>query len=290
MLRGEDVKKYMPLATSKYVIYPHHVVNGKTVSYEEGELRASFPRTYEYFLPFRDELVARKIRKKTNPKYWFSLHRSREMDIFEVPKLITPEISFGTNLTYDLKHHYHNTKCYSLVRNKSVEADDLYLLAVLNSTLLWYFLKSTGYVLRGGYFTFKTNFLEPFPIALPSRAEQQPLSDKAALQLKRVGELTTVSHQFTSLLQSKYTLPSLSRALENWPSLEFKGFLAELKKAKVSLTLTEEAEWLSYFTEQKAKAQALQAQIERSDREIDALVYRLYGLTEEEVKVVEGRD
>ncbi|HRF81052.1 MAG TPA: hypothetical protein PL070_13300 [Flavobacteriales bacterium] len=49
------------------------------------------------------------------------------------------------------------------------------------------------------------------------------------------------------------------------------------------------SESLAYFTEQQAKAQALQAQIEKTDREIDALVYGLYGLREEEVKVVEGK-
>ncbi len=46
---------------------------------------------------------------------------------------------------------------------------------------------------------------------------------------------------------------------------------------------------MSYFNEQKAKAQALQAQIDRTDNEIDRMVYALYGLEEEEVAVVEGR-
>jgi len=32
-----------------------------------------------------------------------------------------------------------------------------------------------------------------------------------------------------------------------------------------------------------------QRQIEATDRQIDGLVYELYGLTEEEIKVVEGR-
>ena len=35
---------------------------------------------------------------------------------------------------------------------------------MLNSKLLWFFLNSTGYVLRGGYFTFKTEYLKPFPV------------------------------------------------------------------------------------------------------------------------------
>jgi hypothetical protein len=33
----------------------------------------------------------------------------------------------------------------------------------------------------------------------------------------------------------------------------------------------------------------LQRKIETTDREIDRLVYELYGLTEEEIKIVEGR-
>jgi RNA polymerase-binding transcription factor DksA len=33
---------------------------------------------------------------------------------------------------------------------------------------------------------------------------------------------------------------------------------------------------------------ALQRQIEATDRQIDALVYKLCGLTEEEIKIVEG--
>ena len=32
----------------------------------------------------------------------------------------------------------------------------------------------------------------------------------------------------------------------------------------------------------------LQRQIDTTDRQIDALVYELYGLTEEEIKIVEG--
>jgi hypothetical protein len=33
----------------------------------------------------------------------------------------------------------------------------------------------------------------------------------------------------------------------------------------------------------------IQRQIDATDRQIDALVYQLYGLTEEEIKIVEGR-
>lgn len=38
-----------------------------------------------------------------------------------------------------------------------------FLLGLLNSNLFWFFIQKTGYVLRGGYYTFKTNYVSPFP-------------------------------------------------------------------------------------------------------------------------------
>ncbi len=49
----------------------------KTEPIPEDILVQKFPRTYEYLLQFKDELVEKKIKYKTNPKYWYSLHRAR---------------------------------------------------------------------------------------------------------------------------------------------------------------------------------------------------------------------
>ena len=45
---------------------------------------------------------------------------------------------------------------------------------------------------------------------------------------------------------------------------------------------------MELFEENKKKAVELQREIERTDKEIDAMVYELSGLTEEEIKIVEG--
>lgn len=51
----------------------------------------------------------------------------------------------------------------------------------------------------------------------------------------------------------------------------------------------EEFEWLDLFEENKTKAQTLKYQIETTEKAIDAMVYELYGLSEEEIKIVENR-
>ena len=64
-------------------------------------------------------------------------------------------------------------------------------------------------------------------------------------------------------------------------------FLKELKKGKVNLSLTEESEWIQYFKEQKEKWQNLKSELEETDRQIDKTVYLMYGLNDEEIKIVE---
>jgi len=95
--------------------------------------------------------------------------------MFEQNKIITPEISLGTNMTIDSHNLYHNTKCYSLVKNASIQGSYEFWIALLNSSLMWFYLVSTGYVLRGGFFTFKTKYLESFPLPnITSLNEQLP--------------------------------------------------------------------------------------------------------------------
>jgi type II restriction/modification system DNA methylase subunit YeeA len=51
--------------------------------------------------------------------------------------------------------------------------------------------------------------------------------------------------------------------------------------------LSEEAEWETYFTSEAKKALEIKSLIEKTDKEIDQMVYALYELTEDEIKIVE---
>ncbi|NJL59732.1 MAG: hypothetical protein HC887_08915, partial [Desulfobacteraceae bacterium] len=52
--------------------------------------------------------------------------------------------------------------------------------------------------------------------------------------------------------------------------------------------LKDRKEWQDYFPEHQNKALEIKAIIDKTDREIDRMVYALYGLTDEEIKIVEG--
>ncbi len=78
----------------------------------------------------------------------------------------------------------------------------------------------------------------------------------------------------------------ITTALQTFDQVDFKGFLAELKKQKIKLTLSQQDEWEEYFTQSTEACQALSQQIAETDQEIDTLVFDLYGLTPEEREIV----
>jgi len=163
-LRGEDVHRYKEPNFQYYCVYPYKLLNGKTKILEERELRERYPKGFNYLKEYQRELTEIRKRQRTNPKYWYSCHRSRDMNIFESVRIVTPEISLGCNMTIASAGLYHNTKVYSIVPSKSRDEHQNYWLGLLNSKIMWWFISNTGYVLRGGYFVFKTNYLKPFPI------------------------------------------------------------------------------------------------------------------------------
>jgi hypothetical protein len=70
--------------------------------------------------------------------------------------------------------------------------------------------------------------------------------------------------------------------------LDFKQFLAELKKQKITIALRDQDEWAEYFDQTRTACHTLTTQITATDHQIDRMVYDLYGLTEDETKVIEN--
>ena len=94
--------------------------------------------------------------------------------------------------------------------------------------------------------------------------------------------------RFLRRLQDNLPDIKITGTLESFDTLDFAGFVAELKKQKIKLSLVQQDEWEDYFRDYKAACNDLTTQITATDREIDERVYQLYGLTEDEIKVIEG--
>ena len=167
--------------------------------------------------------------------------------------------------------------------------DIKYLLAIINSKLISYLkIKGATTAAKDDFGQLTLSDIRQIPIKSIEKDNQQLFIDRVEQIINNKDELSALQYQFCALLQSKFEIEKLTTKLQNWHELEFKDFLKEFQKAKIKLSLSEEAEWMPYFNEQKHKAQALKSEIEKVDSEIDQMVYQLYGLTNEEIKIVES--
>ena len=162
-----------------------------------------------------------------------------------------------------------------------------FLLSILNSSLIkayWVSKYSDGKKLFPKIKGFQ---LKELPIKVVAEEFQLPFVDKAENLLSFNSNFQTLRNALINLVLSKFQIEKISKKLQNWNELDYGEFLKELKKNKIQLSLSEEAEWMQYFNEQKQKADQLKTEIDKTNKEIDQMVYELYGLTGEEINIVE---
>lgn len=267
---GDNIRKYRIESENKFIILTKIGVDIQ-----------QYPAILKHLSQYQQLLEKRW--DKGN--HWWELRACDYYEDFEKPKIFYPEMGKESRFSYDSSGYYSNNKAFF------IPVDDKFLLSVLNSKLIWLYLKSVCSILgdaeKGGRLELRSIYMKEVPIVEPEN--KQPFIEKADIMLIKNKELQEVKNKFLQLLHSEFILEKPTTKLQQWYTLAWPDFQKELEKAKAKLSLAQKAEWMEYFNLQKEKAQAIQALITQIDREIDHLVYKLYELTEEEIAIVEGK-
>jgi len=224
---------------------------------------------------------------------------------FTNPRILVMEVTRGNfykiTSTFVTKEYYNTPSIINIIHPDNNVALIKALGCILNSRLItWYHLKVHP----------KANAITSIPKILINDLRKLPicseiiqLSEISSNRLQQGIEVFNLFLKFQNYLKHKFQLEKLSKKLQNWHELDFGDFIKELNKAIKAnnklrvkedlkpiapLTKKDEFEWLDLFEENKQKAQTLQTQINQTDAEIDQMVYELYGLTEDEIKIVEN--
>lgn len=209
--------------------------------------------------------------------------------------IVYPDISSSVNFTLT-ENVLMDMTCFGLPSNSRS------ILGILNSKLVEVYLNSVCVKARGGYLRLKSQYILNIP--LPDDFENTMLGKLVEDSLQFNLLVHNQTNQFIKFIKSHIDV-SITRKLENWHELSFGEFIIELKKtikatnklrAKKNidpiavLTKKDEFEWMDLFEENKIKANELQMLIANTENEIDQMVYKLYGLSEEEIKIIENNN
>lgn len=163
-----------------------------------------------------------------------------------------------------------------------------YLIVILNSRIINFYIRENYYSSSmGGGINFTPDLIRTLPI--PNIPENvQPFIDLADKMLSLNKDLQDKRARFIRRLQDNMPDIKITGTLETFDTLDFAGFIAELKKQKIKLSLVQQDEWEDFFNDYKAACCELVAKITETDKEIDTRVYDLYGLTEDERQLIES--
>lgn len=215
------------------------------------------------------------------------LHRPRKREIFESKEKILlrqtgafPICMLDTNQYFTLDT-VHN----GILKQENFNIK--YILSLLNSKFIKFIYENLINESGKIFAQVKIIYIDELPIKNIPLEKQQPFIEKADKMLSLNRELQDLSQKFQRMLLRKFDLEKLSTKLQEWHLLDFSDFIKELKRLKVKLSLSQESEWEEYFLEEKSKAIAVDSEIKNTDKEIDSMVYKLYDLTDEEIKIIE---
>lgn len=226
----------------------------------------------------------------TNPyiKYDETIIAKSKFDFWNKDKIIIAGMTKRIEATYSSVPIALGVGIYGIY--DFAKFNPLFLLAVLNSKFLTYYLnvEFKDKHLAGGYLAINKSTIEELPLVYTDN--QQPFIEKADKMLELNKNLQETKQNFLNELK----LEKLTKKLQNFEELTFEEFIAEYTKAlklKFADKLHErnfKQEWQAIFENDKSLTCELKTEIAKTDKEIDKMVYELYGLSDEEIGIVEG--
>lgn len=209
LLKGDQVHRYEKLISRNFVIFPYKLIGGRAILYTEDEIKQLFPRGYSYLKENEQTLRLRESRRFDN-EYWFQFGRNQGILFEGKPKLICPDICLGGNYALDKNgEFYDTTTLYGYIKYERIKTSYEYFLGLLNSNLVWYFLKNTGTVLANNYFRFMPRYVNEIPVYQPTESQERKITnlvDQILINKEGGLDTTDLEDRIDNLIYRLYNL------------------------------------------------------------------------------------
>ncbi len=217
MLRGRDIKRYSYEWAGLWVINTHNGYKSKNGEKIEAINIEHYPSLKKHFDEFYPQLEKRADKGLTP----YNLRNCAYIEEFEKEKIVWAEMTKEACFVYDNSNFFTNQTCYFFTH-----CDYKYLLAILNSRLIVYYMQYISSHLGQGAFRWIRQYIEKLPIP-KINSKNEKLADEL---INLVDEIL------------------------------------------------------------KAKEQDKNANTQELENKINSLVYKLYNLTDDEIKIIENKE
>ena len=213
----------------------------------------------------------------------YGLHRARNEEIFKGEKIIvtrkctTPTFSYADFDTYV-------SQTFNVI--KTDRFDLKIILGILNSDLIKFWLKNKGKMQGSNYQLDKEPLLN-IPLAYEENEITYSIKQDVNELLEANKSLLKEEKGFNNWLK-RTIAPNIS-PIDSYSDLSFDEFLNELKKDNIVIKSRETQELLeSEFNKSISIIKPIQDTVKELETGINASVYELYGLTSDDIVIIEN--
>ena len=284
-LRGQDIGRWVPDWQGLWMIFTRRGIDID-----------SYPSIRAHLQGFRERLEPRpadwdaKVNgdwpgRKPGRYAWYEIQDSVDYwSLFEQPKILYQEIQFHPQYALSAKPLFGNNKVFLL------PTADLYLLAVLNSPLLWwhnwrYLPHMKDEALNPAGFR-----MESLPIAEPTPEIRAETEDKVATLLARTTEARNQTRELLTWLRHEFAVEKPGQQLEDFARLTGDAFAAEVRKRRPKgaprLTPAAIGELTDTHASYAGPMQQRAAEIRALEHRLSDLVNQAYRLSDDDIALI----
>ncbi len=185
-LRGKDIKKWRAEFGEQYLIKiessenKEHPWSEKSKKGAEEIFAKTYPSIHAHLASFSDALIDRD----DQGKYYWELRSCRYWNRFDESKIISTKVSIRPTFTFDRNRRYLGNTSYFL----PAKANELYILALLNSDLFYLYARSVFVEKQNGWFEIQPDGVELFPIPVAPPPERTAIEKLVEQCLAARGE------------------------------------------------------------------------------------------------------
>lgn len=163
-----------------------------------------YPSLYAHFKP-----MEKALRKREDQgAFWWELRSCDYYDKFEEAKIIYQEIQTYSWFALDDEGYYLNNKAFF------IPTGNIYLLALLNSPLMWWFLSRYLPHMINETLTPVAFLMEKCPVASPSKAARDSIEDRAGRLVELAKSLTQKQAAFLQWVAHETGIAKVPTSLE----------------------------------------------------------------------------
>lgn len=277
VLRGKNIDKWKINYENEYIIFTRRGI----------EIN-QYPFIKEYLSKFKKELTPKldnneKIGRKMGNYEWYELQDSINFyKDFDKPKLMWGNISDSPKFAFDDNSFYPDETCYYLV---SDSLDVKYILALLNSKLLfWYFKMNSPKLGKKGNRSIAT-IIKKLPLVKPKNSEEKRLIEIASILINLNNSFSKEKREFLNWLSNQFNF-NIFKLKKEFYELEFADFYNEVK-TNTFITREEYKHLEDEFNKSVSSINDYMEKINFYENNLDKIVYGMYNLNDDEIKIIE---